>query len=196
MMMMVITVSLVPLFSNPGPSRKASLPAWKACVPMPRMRRAVSTVTCSWPWSSLPKSWRSRSSGCRRRRRSCSKSYSCPSLRNRLSAHRPHKAEALGCVWVMRPQGPGAEGLYLAWSQQTTAVPFFTQRCRTRDSRSIHDTPWWGAGDWWAPPPGQGEESFVTLSISCVGLQVAFLLPAVDKPQSPQVYRLIFTKEW
>lgn len=41
-----------------------------------------------------------------------------------------------------------------------------------------------GAGERQALSPGYGEESMVTF-ISCIGLQVTFLLPALDKTPIP-----------
>ena len=78
-----------PCRSHAGLSRRASPPALKACAPAPPVRPAVLTATCSWPWSSPPKSWRSTSCGCGRRRRSCSRSYSCRSPRSRPSCLPP-----------------------------------------------------------------------------------------------------------
>lgn len=147
MMMIIIPVSFLPTFSNPGPSKRASSPAQKVYTLVPRVRQAILIVICSWPWSSLPKSWRSRSSGCGRRRRSSSRSCSCLSLRNRPFCPQLHKAglwAARGC-YVTRALGL-RDWLHLACAQRTAAAPFFTQRCRTRDPRSIHNTPQWR--DW------------------------------------------------
>lgn len=59
--------------------------------------------------------------------------------------------------------------------------PFFTQRCRTRDPRPIQTLPGEGAGTGRPHLQTKGRRAS-SLSISCVGLQVTFLLPALDKP--------------
>lgn len=61
------------------------------------------------------------------------------------------------------------------------SCPFFTQRCRARHPRPVHTLPGEGAGDCRPHLQTKGRRAS-SLSISYVGLQATFLLPALDKP--------------
>ena len=86
LMLLVKGCFFLPLFPT-GPSRRSCSPAQKACALEPQVRGAILIATCSWPWSCLPKSWRSGSS---------SKSYSCLSRRNRPFCSQAAKSRASG----------------------------------------------------------------------------------------------------
>lgn len=183
--------------SNAGPSRRASSAAPKAWAPAPPVRPAALTATCSWPWSSPPKSWRSASCGCARRRRSCSKSSSCHSPRNRPACLPPRLRS--------RPRDCACAGLHLTRVQQKAAVPCFLQRCRAGAPPGPPATlPGEGPG---VPPPlrsrHQGRREHRHFPLALLACRSRFLLTSFRyKPSpsshcpSPQVCRLIFIKEW
>lgn len=154
-MMIVVTLPFY-LFSNPGPSRRASSPAQKACAPVPWARQAVLIMTCSWPWSSLPKSWRNGSSGSRRKRLSSSKSYSCHSLTNRPFGLWVAQSRGSGLSQMLCQPEPRGWGPAPCVRAADNSCPFFMQRCRTRDSQAHpgHSLGWRRDQGLQAPSPG------------------------------------------
>lgn len=170
-----------------GRSRRACSPAPKACALGPRVRGAVLTATCSWPWSCLPKSWRSGSSGSGRRRRSSSKSYSCLSRRNRPFRSRAARSRASGlhAGASLVPRGRGAAPRVEAADR---SCPLFPQRCQTRDSQAHpRHSPGEGLGTGRPHLQAKGRRAS-SLAISCIGWQVMFLLPALDKNPNPRKF--------
>lgn len=131
-----------------GPSRRASSPAQKACTLGLRARQAVLIATCSWPWSSLPKSWRSVSSGSGRRRRSSSKSYSCLSLRNRPFCSPAAQSRGSGPHRSAASLVPRGRGTAPRMHAANSSCPSFCRGAGPGTPRPIHDTP---PGRGWGP---------------------------------------------